>query len=325
MSDITTALSDLGFVSNYEVKDRKSITDLIPEDKRCGIYVLHCSNNEFYAGKAVNVTRRYLQHRKVHSDIEKVSFQQVKEKDLDKVEKFVIQDLERRQFKLRNHVYMSVILGETVFDEVINKEDQAKWVNNLYFQDMSGTRFNDENLRGRYHKKFEIFKSDSKAEGVIEVLREYVKTCVPFPVKTEIGFWSCSCLPTIKYGNASVFSRITLFQQEVLTACVIDGEVLFSFHVAKSPLEKVLSSHILFNNLKFPKTTFTRDVYNSGGFDQASLEVSGVKNGLKVLKNKDFLKAARLFNLRLMQKGRNLNFHYHCLDLADQLLGKPTL
>jgi len=62
------------FTQPRHIQGRASIADLFPPGKRCGLYILHFTNGEIYAGQALDVTRRYVQHRKVHSDIERISF-----------------------------------------------------------------------------------------------------------------------------------------------------------------------------------------------------------------------------------------------------------
>jgi hypothetical protein len=63
-------LKELGFSRVSHVQGGASIADLFKPHERCGIYVLHFTNGEFYAGQAVDVTRRYVQHRETHKDIQ---------------------------------------------------------------------------------------------------------------------------------------------------------------------------------------------------------------------------------------------------------------
>ena len=67
-------LDSLGFLPTQNVQGRASVADLFKPQKRCGIYILHFANGEFYAGQAVDVTRRYAQHRSTYDDIVKLSF-----------------------------------------------------------------------------------------------------------------------------------------------------------------------------------------------------------------------------------------------------------
>jgi hypothetical protein len=70
--------------------------------RRCGIYILRFSNGEVYAGQAVDVTRRYAQHRKTYGDIEQMAFKQTPRGKLDEEERSLIWRLERQGWPLRN-------------------------------------------------------------------------------------------------------------------------------------------------------------------------------------------------------------------------------
>jgi hypothetical protein len=56
--------------------------------------------------------------------------------------------------------------------------------------------------------------------------------------------------------------------------------------------------------------------YVSGGSDPFNLTVDTVEEAMRILDDEPILKAIRLFNMRLCQKGRCNN----CFDLADELL-----
>ncbi len=82
------------FPQPHHVQGRASIADLFPPGKRCGLYILHFANGETYAGQALDVTRRYVQHRKVYRDIETISFRQVNKSRLNDEELTLIWELE---------------------------------------------------------------------------------------------------------------------------------------------------------------------------------------------------------------------------------------
>jgi hypothetical protein len=79
-------LEAMGFSPWRQVHGRASIEAFFMPRRRCGIYVLRFSNEEFYVGKAVDVTRRYAQHRKTYADIEQMAFKQVPRSKLDEEE-----------------------------------------------------------------------------------------------------------------------------------------------------------------------------------------------------------------------------------------------
>ena len=101
-NNATSLLEKLGFPASRYVRGRASVADMFRQGKRCGIYLLHCSNAEYYAGQATDVTRRYVQHRKTHADIERISFKRVRRDRLDIEERRVIWALEEAGIYLRN-------------------------------------------------------------------------------------------------------------------------------------------------------------------------------------------------------------------------------
>ncbi len=66
----------MGFLPWRQVHGRAWLADFFKPRRRRGIYVLRVSNAEVYVGQAVDVTRRYAQHRRTHADIEQIAFKQ---------------------------------------------------------------------------------------------------------------------------------------------------------------------------------------------------------------------------------------------------------
>jgi hypothetical protein len=132
------------------VKGRASIADLLKSDERCGIYVLHFANGEFYAGQAVDVTRRYVQHRKTHDDIDKIAFKRVPRNKLNDEERTVIWHLEQKGCSLRNVTFTSIPKGESDFDLVMSIEEQERWLNDLDYVEDSGDRLTNPDVRRKY-------------------------------------------------------------------------------------------------------------------------------------------------------------------------------
>ena len=57
---VQSILSKYDYPEFQWVSSRPSIADLFKPDKRCGIYILKFSNEFYYVGQAVDVTRRYV-------------------------------------------------------------------------------------------------------------------------------------------------------------------------------------------------------------------------------------------------------------------------
>lgn len=308
-------LRDLGFTETFDVEGRASIADLYKPNKRCGIYILHTSNGEHYAGQAVDVTRRYVQHIKNHTDIVKISFKRVSQEKLNQEEQKVIHTLEHEGLLLRNIAYASIPHGESDFDLVMPVKEQETWLKNL---DIVGDKYKrrivEEGLRRKYRGRLASFMKEEHANQVIGLLRNYVQLCIPAARRGEVSFWIISCLP-----QKNVCSRMNIYWQEVLTVHVYKKELRFSIHLAESLFEKLSDKkwNALFD--KYSSLKAYAHAYEKGGSDQFNLEVSA-NDFERFIQDPKVLPAIRLFNLRLMKKGTCVRKNNHCLDLADKLV-----
>lgn len=313
-------LKSLGFGELREVINRASIADLFPAEKRCGIYVLHFANDECYVGQAVDVTRRYVQHRQTHGDIVRIAFKRVAKDCLGAEEQQLIWMLERRNFSLRNITFTSIPRGETDFDLVMSAEAQDAWLRGATDEDANDTRATHEELVGRYRDTFARFLRRADAEIAIGALQEYVRCGIPVPRRSEVAFWACSCLPSFKIPGVTILSRVNVNWQEVFTVAAEQGMLSFSFHLARSPL--ISRSGIYFRWLRhrYPGVLLSNDRYIPGGQDQMALYVKDAETFAALLQDERVRYAIRMFNLRLMRKGPCNFGRNHCLELADRLL-----
>jgi len=273
------------------------------------------SNGEFYAGQAVDVTRRYAQHRKTHSDIEQMAFKQVPRGKLDEEERSLIWRLERQGWPLRNVTFASIPKGESDFDLVMPPEEQERWLGDLGYAGEGGERLIDPELRRRYRGRFQRFLEMPRAEEALDVLRTYVKVGVPAIRRGEVSFWGCSCLPT-----KDVYSRVNINWQEVFTVFTSLNDLRFSLHLARSPLEQGFGKRESPLLKRHPTLRYIDHRYGPGGEDQSNFEVRGARAAKKLITDEDVLQGIRLFNLRLMKKGPCTYGRYHCMDLADRLM-----
>ena len=87
MEDKDRKVVALGYPPLEPVASLRSIAHLFGSSKnRCGIYMLEFPNSIFYIGKAVDVVRRFSQHRKNHENIIGFSFIKCPEQRLSEVE-----------------------------------------------------------------------------------------------------------------------------------------------------------------------------------------------------------------------------------------------
>jgi hypothetical protein len=134
-------LKKLGFQKPFFVKGRYSVADLYKPKERCGIYVLHFENDQSYVGLAVDVVRRYAQHKKNHPDIRALSFKRVAEKKLQEEEKRIAQMLQTEGFRLRNIQLVSIVEGETDFDLIMPVDEQERFCQDPGYNSFEGVLF----------------------------------------------------------------------------------------------------------------------------------------------------------------------------------------
>ena len=132
MIDINTttdAAIEMGFPLITNVATLFSISHLFgTSKKRCGIYLLQFTDELFYIGQAVDVVRRFSQHRRNYDDIQGFSFIPIVKDSLNEVEKELIFNAESLVFKLKNAVHVSSILGDTDFDLLMPISEQDAWL-----------------------------------------------------------------------------------------------------------------------------------------------------------------------------------------------------
>jgi hypothetical protein len=303
------------FSPPHHVQGRASIADLFPLGKRCGLYILHFANGEIYAGKALDVTRRYVQHRKVHSDIEKISFRRVDQDKLSDEERALIWELEQSGRHLRNIVFTSIPKGESDFDLIMPVAEQERWLQDLRTIETSGERVIEPELRRKYRRTFERFLQLPHADQAIDVLKAYVHRGIPAFQRGEVSFWCVSCMP-----GRGVYARINIYWQEVLTVFTAENNLWLSLHMADSPFTPLSDEALALLFERHPSIEVKEHKYKPGGPDQINI-VLPARAAESFLADPEVLPAIRLFNLRLMKKGPCNFGRYHCMDLADRLVG----
>jgi hypothetical protein len=307
-------LEDLGFAAPLEVLDRPSITDLFRPSARCGIYVLHFSNGEFYAGQAVDVTKRYLQHRKKHRDIASISFKAVAREHLNDEERRVIWRLEEHGWLLRNITFTSIPKGESSFDRIMEPDVQERWLRDITFVDAAGPRADNPDLRRKYRRAYADFQASPHADAVTTVLRAYVQSAIPAFQRSEMFFWGCSCMPA-----QTVYTRVNIYWQETCAAFLWNNKLWFSMYLARSALPWGFSNWFvrLWHRAGSARSVNVR--HAPGGQDQIRFDLPAAA-AIPFIRHPRVLPALRLFNLRLMRKGICVYGRNHCFDLADQLV-----
>lgn len=312
-TSIESILLDNGFTPCFDVSSRHSISDLIGNKMRCGIYVLQFSDYTFYVGQAVDVCRRFLQHKKNYDDMEFLYFKNELKENLNSYELYMIRLLEG-YVSLRNISYASLPeLACSELDQLIDEEDQGKWILG-HSPKITQKRVEDKKLRRKTAKRAEKMILDQKfSEYILPVMKKYIRRCIIEPYLTELTYWGCSCLNTMS-KNAILYSRINLRFQEVFTTGfdIKERAPFYIWHVAKSPFGDgfdIGNGRIGFDNHYYP----------TGGKDQFTIYAEKFDDAMDLLDNETFLYAAKLFNLSCMRKGAQPYAKTHCPTLADYL------
>ncbi len=309
-----------GFAYCVDVRNCRSVAHHFAGLDRCGIYILHFDNGEYYVGQAKDVAKRYLQHKRTWEDIVLLSFKVVPATSLDIEEARMAETLEARGFHLRNILLVSMHYGESQFDAVMSPAEQQRWFDDVHFRPTDGPRSVNDAFRAKYTRKFRHYRNMPDAEAVTTFVARYVQQAIPAARRGERDFWSVSCLP-----DSHLYLRVNVNKMEVLTLAHDKTALWASFHVARSPLSRLFLSslHKWVGFGRGPQYEILNGAYAPGGEDQLWIQAP-LPDAHRLLDDPRFLAAARTMNLRLMRKGVNLNARSHCYDLADHLLGDKS-
>jgi len=317
-------LFERDFVILHEVEGRKSIAALVNPTAVCGIYVLHFANNQYYIGLAKNVTKRYVQHRQTHSDIQYISFKSVEVENLKRVESADIEFFKTR-LRLRNIDEMEDLIMERDFDKLVDADFAPRFKQDLTYNDYTGEKYQNEAQQSnyKYRKCFQLLAQQNFYNELLAISKLYVEQCLPAPLKTEYAFWSVTCF---QVKPESVVIRLNIYQQEVFTVFLTtlnSGKQTldFRFQLAKSPFAHIVNEETEQERIKqrCASAEFIDHFYRTGGKDQMRLAVL-LRDVRRLFSFPSFVKAVRLHNLRLMRKGTNMNRVAHCMDLAAKML-----
>ncbi len=322
MTNIKDFLVENSFDKHIDVTHRHSISDAIKDADSCGIYILDFADGTYYVGQAVDVRRRFLQHKKNFDDIVAVHFRHVNKQDLDTVERDMIAKLEVIA-KVRNIRYASMPdISNSDLDELISRETQDAWLaNNDTPITFIRKRVVDDDLRQKYESKYrKVTENREFIKYCIPVLKKYVSKCIIEPYLTELTYWGSSAVNSCR-NKCIVFTRINVRFQEVFTLGYhyLKKIPVYSWHVALSPFMDKETDQYNFEPI--PKTIYLgEDFYPSGGEDQFLVEAYSLDDALDLLDNPVFLTAAKSFNLACLRKGAQPYAKYHCSQIADLIL-----
>lgn len=320
-------INQLGF--EYEaalhVQGRLSIADLFSKSKsRCGIYLLHFSDDTFYIGQAIDAVKRFSQHRRNHDNIRRFWFQSVKKEKLNEVEQRLIFEAENLGLLLTNKTFVSNVIGETDLDLILSQEVQDSWLeNDLEIRDNGYDLYHTVEVKYKikYRKNFEKLKQTENYGQIKRILKRYITKCLPACKKTELSFWSLSCLPSTSKNTYPRYFCLNVNSMEVF--------VMGYERKTKKPFAFfALTSLFYENDLVLPRLynkykTLHGEIsdYRAAGSDQVVFHFSDLDELEDMLSNEEkIIDSIKELNLRLMRKGGTIYSPYHCFDLANDVL-----
>ncbi len=309
----------------YATRQLDSISALVPVGHRCGVYVLAYPDGTRYVGQAVDVVRRYAQHRHVQGPIDSVDFGEVDENDLTDVEIAMIHH-EGTTGQLRNRTYASEFVGKSVLDPVVTRDDQLSWLAGVEESDgtRTGARPDDAKQRAARRPRFDELVNHPFGAVAACLLAEHIRLTVPHARETERRFWSVSAMPSTNGGGRLATLSVGKAETLFLYPIFLGGDMYVGgrINVAAS----AVSPDVLDGSLDRPEAQIDpeRGGYESTGNDLVGLRfiVTNEFDGyLEVMGWPGVLDAARLLTVRLMRKGVSLQGRWHNFALADVLLG----
>ena len=320
-------INQLGFQFDnaFNVQGRLSIADLFPKSKsRCGIYLLNFSDDTFYIGQAIDTVKRFTQHRKNYDNIEQFWFQPLKKENLNEVEQRLIHEAEVQGLLLTNKTFISNIIGDTDLDLLISPTEQENWLeNNIEILNNGYDLYSSVEPKHiiKYRRNFDKLKQVDNYPQLKRILNLYISKCLPAFKKTELSFWSLSCMPST---NSCTYPRYFCMNVNAMEVFVLGYE-----RKTKKPFAFFVLTSLFFDDDdeldrlydKYKTLEAERTDYRAAGADQVRFHFADL-NELEdiLLTEPKIVSSIKELNLRLMRKGGTIYSPFHCFDLAKDVL-----
>ena len=320
LDDVTAMLKALGFRNPVDAPTEGSITAAFrTKTRRCGVYVLHFADGAYYVGQTVDITKRFLQHRKRHTDIVRVSFRPLGRRSLGFHEAQLIRLLEMKRLRLRNIDMTSILATEPGdFDELMDTERQQRWLADPTGHDIGARRVAVTKSDAIYSERYAQFKASEWYDIVLPAVRAYMYNTLPAMLDGEASYWQTSVLPPAY----TVFVRINVNAQEVFFTTLDGAEPYFYVLLSRRELVRAFGDDLVGLSARYPGIEREEVGYRAGGSDQLSVSLWGAEVALRFFTDRDVIPALRHYNLRLMKKGKCLWARYHNFELVTDLLSE---
>jgi predicted GIY-YIG superfamily endonuclease len=316
------------------VKGRLSISDLFPKSKkRCGIYLLNFSDDTFYIGQAIDVVKRFSQHRKSYENVRNIVrfwFIEVKKEELNIVEEKLIKSAAREGLLITNKTFVSNIIGDTDLDSIIDTIEQNQWLEDG--KNISNEGFDlystiDIQYKIKYQHNFEKLKNNENYAQIQRILKQYIEKCIPAYKKTEHSFWSLSCMPSTNGGTYPRYFCMNINAMEVFVLGYDKKEKRFFgfINITTKFLDKVDAKKVIEELYeKYSELEIEESNYRAAGEDQICLSFYDLDNFDQFERffrtEGKIIDSIKEMNLRLMRKGGTIYSPYHCFELANDVL-----
>ena len=319
-------INALGFLfeEHLDVKGRISIAEAFLKSKpRCGIYLLSFSDKTFYIGQAIDVVKRFSQHRKRYDNIVKLWFQPVRKSLLNETEQRLIQQAELSKMLLTNKTFVSNVIGDTDLDLIIPPARQDKWLEGN--RQISNGDFDlystiEPKYKIKYRENFRRFEKLADYAELKKLLRLYITKCLPAYKKTEMSFWSLSCMPSTFGGERAFCLNLNGMEVFVVGHDKKTGKAWCFMTVSNHFRVSVRMEKAILK--RYPSLKIEASSYQAAGPDQVMLRFADLQELKTVLlQEKEVVTSIKELNLRLMRKGATRYSAYHCFDLVQDVIG----
>lgn len=317
-----TVLDQLGFTKTFDVRHRTSISDLLLERGRSGLYILHLSDDSYYVGMSIDVCKRFQQHRLRFGDIERLSFKRLPKQIalLRAEERQTIHILDSHDIPLHNKVHISLPYGSSEFDILLTPEEQEIWLESS--QNPSDMHINERPQIETTkllsdQRKLQKFRQLTEHKAISQLLRTYITTTVPVYFRSEGRFWAMSCLPSTFGGW-----RAAVVNMSTMEAFVVFKDGSCFINLAGSVFSQAYSDSAFFK--RYPQTELHTSNYQAAGFDQLNIRCHDLATSLAVIQDPSIQAAARLLNLSLVRQRATLHSRAHSPSLVSALFDRSA-
>ena len=324
---VVESLTRLGFPEVNELGTMRSVAHMFGTSKRrCGIYALVLPRDRVYIGQAVDVVRRFGQHRLSRERIDAFAFVPVPRTHLYERERALIAAAERDGLEMANVMHVSTFSGDSDLDTVVPPDLQTQWLAEPYAVNARERRDValldlPRALSERFSHRAAALERHPAGRTANHLLATFLSSCVPLPRSTEYSFWAVSCLPST---GSRAFPRLVCVNAGVMELFVIGGHrsldhsrsVWGFVNVAADVLHEGSGSDRRFKS-RHRGIEVEHSTYRDAGQHQRRLAFDSEGAAADALFDPRVQRAAGTLALRVMRKRATIYSKYHCKQLAD--------